>query len=75
MDCRLHQRTGLDSSAQLEVSMSGLICCFIMLTSLRFSFCLISYFFTVVIDSGSRYEVAYPSGISHFLEKLAFNVG
>jgi processing peptidase subunit alpha len=36
---------------------------------------LISRFFTVVIDSGSRYEVAYPSGISHFLEKLAFNVG
>ncbi|XP_065156191.1 mitochondrial-processing peptidase subunit alpha-like [Atheta coriaria] len=27
----------------------------------------------VVIDSGSRYEVAYPSGISHFLEKLAFH--
>ena len=27
----------------------------------------------VVLDSGSRYEVAYPSGISHFLEKLAFN--
>lgn len=27
----------------------------------------------VVIDSGSRYEVAYPSGISHFLEKIAFN--
>ncbi|KAK6194779.1 hypothetical protein SNE40_000339 [Patella caerulea] len=26
----------------------------------------------VAIDSGSRYEVAYPSGISHFLEKLAF---
>lgn len=26
----------------------------------------------VLIDSGSRYEVAYPSGISHFLEKLAF---
>lgn len=26
----------------------------------------------VVIDSGPRYEVAYPSGISHFLEKLAF---
>lgn len=30
--------------------------------------------FTVVIDSGSRYEVAYPSGISHFLEKLSFGV-
>ncbi|KAG5884039.1 hypothetical protein JTB14_020450 [Gonioctena quinquepunctata] len=27
----------------------------------------------IVIDSGPRYEVAYPSGISHFLEKLAFN--
>ena len=27
----------------------------------------------VLINSGSRYEVAYPSGISHFLEKLAFN--
>ncbi|KAK7095091.1 mitochondrial-processing peptidase subunit alpha-like [Littorina saxatilis] len=26
----------------------------------------------VLIDSGSRYEVAHPSGISHFLEKLAF---
>ncbi|KAK9511456.1 hypothetical protein O3M35_000108 [Rhynocoris fuscipes] len=27
----------------------------------------------VIIESGSRYEVAYPSGISHFLEKLAYN--
>jgi len=26
----------------------------------------------VAIDSGSRYEVAFPSGISHYLEKLAF---
>ncbi|XP_003743034.1 mitochondrial-processing peptidase subunit alpha [Galendromus occidentalis] len=26
----------------------------------------------VVIDSGPRYEVAFRSGISHFLEKLAF---
>ncbi|KAF2357599.1 Peptidase M16 C-terminal [Trinorchestia longiramus] len=32
------------------------------------SFCTVG----VVLDSGSRYEVAYPSGISHFLEKLAF---
>uniref|UniRef100_A0A6M2DEP9 Mitochondrial-processing peptidase subunit alpha n=1 Tax=Xenopsylla cheopis TaxID=163159 RepID=A0A6M2DEP9_XENCH len=32
-------------------------------------------FFTVgvVIDSGPRYEIAYPSGVSHFLEKLAFH--
>lgn len=29
----------------------------------------------LVIDSGPRYEVTYPSGVSHFLEKLAFNVG
>ncbi|XP_073981436.1 mitochondrial-processing peptidase subunit alpha [Rhodnius prolixus] len=27
----------------------------------------------VIIESGSRFEVAYPSGISHFLEKLAYN--
>ncbi|KAF6204586.1 hypothetical protein GE061_018746 [Apolygus lucorum] len=27
----------------------------------------------VIIESGSRFEVAYPSGVSHFLEKLAFN--
>ncbi|VDM45779.1 unnamed protein product [Toxocara canis] len=28
----------------------------------------------VSIDSGSRYEVGYPSGTSHFIEKLAFSV-
>ena len=27
-----------------------------------------------VIDAGSRYEAAYPNGVSHFLEKLAFHV-
>jgi len=27
----------------------------------------------VAVDSGSRYEVAFPSGVSHYLEKLAFN--
>ncbi|XP_077986771.1 mitochondrial-processing peptidase subunit alpha-like [Glandiceps talaboti] len=26
----------------------------------------------VFVDSGSRYEVAYKNGVSHFLEKLAF---
>jgi len=26
----------------------------------------------VAIDSGSRYEVAFPSGVSHFIDKLAF---
>lgn len=28
----------------------------------------------VVIESGPRFEVAYPNGVSHFLEKLAFHV-
>ncbi|VDK58820.1 unnamed protein product [Anisakis simplex] len=28
----------------------------------------------VSIDSGCRYEVGYPSGTSHFVEKLAFSV-
>lgn len=31
-------------------------------------------FVSVVIDSGPRYEVAYPNGICHFLEKLSFGV-
>ncbi|XP_076183131.1 mitochondrial-processing peptidase subunit alpha isoform X2 [Ptiloglossa arizonensis] len=26
----------------------------------------------VLLDSGPRYEIAFPSGVSHFLEKLAF---
>ncbi len=28
----------------------------------------------VVVDAGSRYEVRYTSGISHFLQRLAFQV-
>lgn len=28
----------------------------------------------VLIDAGSRYEAGFPNGVSHFLEKLAFNV-
>ena len=35
-----------------------------------FPWCYVS----VLLDSGSRYEVNYPSGITHFLEKLAFAV-
>ena len=27
---------------------------------------------TVVFDSGSRYEIAYPPGLAHFLERMAF---
>lgn len=29
---------------------------------------------TVLVDAGSRYEVEYTSGISHFLQRLAFQV-
>ncbi len=29
---------------------------------------------SVVVASGSRYEVNYPTGITHFLQKLAFGV-
>jgi len=36
--------------------------------------CGVAILHSVLIDSGSRYEVLYPSGISHFLEKLAFQV-
>lgn len=28
----------------------------------------------VAINSGCRFEAAYPSGVNHFLEKLAFSV-
>lgn len=30
--------------------------------------------YAVFVDVGSRYEVKYTSGISHFLSKLAFQV-
>lgn len=29
---------------------------------------------TVLVDAGSRYEVDYTSGISHFIHRLAFQV-
>lgn len=28
----------------------------------------------VIIDSGPRYETPFTNGITHFIEKLAFNV-
>ncbi len=28
----------------------------------------------MAIDAGARYEIQYPAGTSHFLEKLAFAV-
>ena len=28
----------------------------------------------VLFDAGSRHEVDYPSGVSHMLEKMAFQV-
>lgn len=32
------------------------------------------YDLLVAINSGCRYEVSFPSGVNHFLEKLAFSV-
>lgn len=56
-------------SAQLEVCSPWHTCsasCFLLLFSSSCS--------AVLLDSGARYESPYPSGITHFLEKLAFQV-
>lgn len=44
-------------------------------------FCLTCFNFLIffsstlaLVDAGSRYEVDYPSGVSHMLEKMAFQV-
>lgn len=73
MACESHLRVALDNFAPLEVLE-------MLLYSLKhFDFFNKPVFFlsmkhSVVIDSGPRYEVAFPSGVSHFLEKLAFHV-
>ncbi|CAG5095106.1 Similar to PMPCA: Mitochondrial-processing peptidase subunit alpha (Pongo abelii) [Cotesia congregata] len=55
-----------DQTTQISVLSNGLR----VASENRFGkFCTVG----VLIDSGPRFEVAYPSGISHFLEKLAFN--
>ncbi|KAK0172268.1 hypothetical protein PV328_005607 [Microctonus aethiopoides] len=55
-----------DQNTQITVLSNGLK----VATENRFGqFCTVG----VLINSGPRFEVAYPSGISHFLEKLAFN--
>ena len=49
--------------------------------SQKFNFCFFSKLWILIfknsigvcIDSGARYEVGYPSGVSHFLEKIAFS--
>lgn len=50
-----------------------LICAFFLRVLLKRMMCFLS-FVLVLINSGSRYEAKYPSGIAHFLEKLAFSV-
>ena len=35
---------------------------------------MILFAFAVLVDAGSRHEVDYPSGITHMLEKMAFQV-
>ncbi|XP_074113534.1 mitochondrial-processing peptidase subunit alpha [Cotesia typhae] len=55
-----------DQTTQISVLSNGLR----VASENRFGkFCTVG----VLIDSGPRFEVTYPSGISHFLEKLAFN--
>lgn len=57
----------LDNFVHLEV-FNNISCAFAKIHSY-----IIISIITVVIDSGSRYEVDFPSGINHFLEKLAFS--
>lgn len=73
MDYVWHQLNGSGNFVPLEVSQIGRL----IRGDSRFSR-IINHFpissNVVVIDSGPRYEVAFPSGVSHFVEKLAFHV-
>lgn len=73
MGCVWHRLNGSGNFVPLEVSKIEpsnspsrryliVLCFFILLHD------------SVVINSGPRYEIAYPNGVSHFLEKLAFHV-
>ena len=55
---------------QTDLSVPGAKIISLVYNRTNHCFCILA----VVIDSGSRYEVNFPSGISHFLEKLAFSV-
>lgn len=70
------RKTSLVNSAQLEVSSwinveITVLCNFCPGSGCE---CFCSFFLLVLVNSGSRYEAKYPSGIAHFLEKLAFSV-
>uniref|UniRef100_A0A670YIY7 Mitochondrial-processing peptidase subunit alpha n=1 Tax=Pseudonaja textilis TaxID=8673 RepID=A0A670YIY7_PSETE len=61
---------GLDGPEGFETEVSALEGGLRVASQKRFGqFCTLG----VLINSGSRYEAKYPSGISHFLEKLAFS--
>ena len=75
MDCVLLRRRPSGSTAPLEVSHIITICeacrwCALIRLHLATFF----WLFTVLVDAGSRYEVDYTSGISHFIHRLAFQV-
>ena len=36
--------------------------------------CFVGFLLVALINAGSRYEVDFPSGVSHFISKLAFQV-
>lgn len=72
MALKLPLKISLVNSARLEVSSNKksnwIIFSFVV--SSHF----LSFFLLVLVNSGSRHEAKYPSGIAHFLEKLAFSV-
>lgn len=75
MVSRLLPKTSLVNSAQLEVSCRSNILIIIVCTFVQAEvdkMWMLS--FLVLVNSGSRHEAKYPSGIAHFLEKLAFSV-
>lgn len=69
-------KTSLVNSAQLEVSCRSKIqfIYFFMTKRSCWETNVFLSFFLVLVNSGSRHETKYPSGIAHFIEKLAFSV-
>lgn len=74
MAFELLHRTNSVSSAQLEVSKKSHFPLLSNAVGVVFQNSLNIPLFSVLVNSGSRHEAKYPSGIAHFLEKLAFSV-
>ena len=77
--CRSSKIGNITDHEERKITVSWLLCCIqvsgmITLSSSAYSSEWLLFWIAVLLDSGSRYEVLYPSGVSHFLEKLAFKV-